>query len=312
MTAPIHVAEVDPVDYNRQRERTVDNLKRLFALVFSLSFALAGAHLFALTKPFLLGDASFELHGGSFLITLEMFGVFAITAAVFYHQGAKFLDNKYAWPGDLSPHPYELAWDFFSLVLQMVPFVFLASVLAPDVISRYGFTWFFFAYIVTFYGGLILLLAGKMRDSVKRLWKQPTEREKEADKVRNYWLLMNSTSLLVIGLLFAWRIHVGDKCPPNFVDSDYSFLGFFGVLALLRDFFDYSWVWPFVYPVKRAERAAHLKWPLTRMLQAEGTFLGMDRWFVLGLVVFGVSILVAYGNQWFELSHWVSVCRTAG
>lgn len=86
----------------RQGERTIDNLKRLFAVVFAASFGLAGAAIADKVRSVLTDATSFP-SPETVLINLEMTVVFVITAGVFYHKSARFLDIRYA------RHPLALA-----------------------------------------------------------------------------------------------------------------------------------------------------------------------------------------------------------
>lgn len=91
-------------DLVRQGERTVDNLKRLFAVVFALSFAIVVHGILArLNHVVLPPGASIPLW--RWLLNIEMVAVFMVTAAVFYHQSLKFLDIRYAKEPLSEAHP---------------------------------------------------------------------------------------------------------------------------------------------------------------------------------------------------------------
>jgi hypothetical protein len=64
-----------------------------------------------------------------------MLVVFVITAGVFYHQSAKFLDIRYAKKPLSIAQPFGFAFDYLMLVLTVAPFYLMASAFHPDVTS---------------------------------------------------------------------------------------------------------------------------------------------------------------------------------
>ena len=64
-----------------------------------------------------------------------MLVVFVITAGVFYHQSAKFLDIRYAKKPLSIAQPFGSAFDYLMLVLTVAPFYLMASAFHPDVTS---------------------------------------------------------------------------------------------------------------------------------------------------------------------------------
>jgi hypothetical protein len=119
-------------DLIRQGERTVDNLKRLFAFVFSMSFTLIGVGAYMKLGPVLTGTK----HSPPFSIWFlngEMLLVFTITAGVFFHQSAKFLDIRYARHPLAIARPMRFAFDYFRQVTTVAPFFFMAYAFHPDI-----------------------------------------------------------------------------------------------------------------------------------------------------------------------------------
>lgn len=104
---PSDTTPADPAkltaDLVRQGERTMDNLTRLFAVVFALSFGIACNGAYAKLKPALLSGNSPP--GWLWVLNIEMMTVFLVTAAVFYHQSVKFLDIRYAKAPHSEAHP---------------------------------------------------------------------------------------------------------------------------------------------------------------------------------------------------------------
>lgn len=92
-------------DLIRQGERTIDNLKRLFAVVFALSFGVVATGAIEKLRPLLTTPDASAPPWWLWLLNLEMTGVFVVTAGVFYHQSAKFLDIRYAKDPLSEAHP---------------------------------------------------------------------------------------------------------------------------------------------------------------------------------------------------------------
>src|SRR5207237_867325 len=113
-------------DLVRQRERTVDNLKRLYAFVFAVSFGVIGNGAVEKLKPLLIGDLSQVPSISVWLVDLEMLFVFLVTASVFFHQGAKYLDIRYARAPLSEAHPFGFAIDYLTIALTMAPFFLMA------------------------------------------------------------------------------------------------------------------------------------------------------------------------------------------
>lgn len=223
-------------DLIRQGERTVDNLKRLFAFVFSLSFAAVAAGASAKLQPVLTGTRHSPPLSVWFL-NGEM-----LLVGVFFHQSAKFLDNRYARHPLSKAHPFGFAWDYFIQVATVAPFFFMAFAFAPSVTREVGYLGFFGFYVVLLSSGLVLLLLAALRHSnwvrnriAETIAVQELERE---DVIRTYWIFMNSSVLFVILLVFQIFRRSGILCPssPAFGELISGFLVIFGIIALIRDF----------------------------------------------------------------------------
>jgi hypothetical protein len=127
----------------RQRERTIDNVKRLFAVVFAVSFTTLGRNAFDSMKEIVLGHRPFP-PWHVVVFNLEMLAVFTATASVFYHQGTKFLDWRYASRERDEAVPLGFASDFFIVVVTMIPFILMANSIDHTLTDVIGFTAFFF------------------------------------------------------------------------------------------------------------------------------------------------------------------------
>jgi magnesium-transporting ATPase (P-type) len=295
-------------DLIRQGERTVDNLKRLFAVIFAASFGLVGAATTEKVRAVIDGTAPFPSLA-TILVNLEMTFVFAATAGVFYHQSAKFLDIRYARHPLSKAHPLGFALDYGTLVLTAAPFFFMAQALSPAVTHKVGYFVFFGAYVVLFTLGLCLLGVQNIRHSrfVRvNIWGEdiPLEEIEREGKHRQFWLLMNSGMLLMLLLVFA--LAQGQAaCPPApRQDEAIWFLYAFGAIAILRYALDYGFSWRFVFPLSKEENSRPHPWPLSVVIAARWPIL----WSVLGYALVALCIAVAWYLDIWNIPRWIEIC----
>lgn len=297
----------DEKDLIRQGERTIDNLKRLFAVVFAASFSLAGAAIADKVRSVLTEATAFPSPQTIF-INAEMTIVFVITAGVFYHQSAKFLDIRYARHPLALAHPVGFALDYGTLVLTAAPFFFMAQALSPSVTHEVGYFFFFGAYVLLFTFGLCLLGAQSIRHSRllrKRVFKEelpPEELVREA-KLRQFWLLMNSGVLLVLLVVFSIATE-GSACPlaPK-ADDPIWFLYAFGAIAIVRDALDYGYSWRLIYPLPGTMSQQH-PWPLSNVVASTRPWL----WSMLGYLLVALCLLMAWYVQLWDVPKWIDAC----
>ena len=298
-------------DLIRQGERTVDNLKRLFAFMFAISFGVLATSAIEELRPVLTNLSVPPRSTAAWLLIFEMWSVFVVTAGVFYHQGAKFLDNRYARHPISEVHPFGFAWDYLTLVITMVPFFFMAHSLHPSVTHVVGYTWFFGFYIALLGSGLILLVLAQIRHSEfvrNRLFGEILAATEIAIEgvLRTYWLLMNSFILLLILLLFSAYVWASTPCPtsPKQGEIPY-FLYLFGALALMRDYLDYRYAWRFLYPVRPDKALALDRWPLTRIREPND----QKPWILLAYIFIIVSLVIAYRLRFWDIGYWAATCK---
>lgn len=301
-------AAADPTkltaDLVRQGERTVDNLKRLFAVVFALSFGIAGNGAYTKLKPVLLSGNSPP--GWLWVLNIEMMAVFLVTAAVFYHQSVKFLDIRYAKTPLSEAHPWGFAADYIQLVLTAAPFFLMANSLGHEVTNKVGYVWYFASYVVLLGFGLVLLVISEVRHSrfIRHgIWGEriaPEEIERES-LLRAYWMVMNGTILMI--LLFGFWYSSSRTCSahPRFV-ADAWFLYAFGIVALIRDYLDFRWAWPFLYPI--ADPASQVLAPLTWMATPRRRSLCIT----LGVLIVLLDGWMLYTLKLWDFAHWSAYC----
>jgi hypothetical protein len=72
-------------DRARQRERTIDNLKRLYAVVFAISFGIVGQGIYERLKPFLLDTSARErvVSYTEIIVSFEMVIIFELRLEYF-------------------------------------------------------------------------------------------------------------------------------------------------------------------------------------------------------------------------------------
>lgn len=301
----------EEADRIRQGERTVDNLKRLFAVVFAISFGVMGTGVIAKLMPIATSAGNLVPTFEVLAVNIEMAAVFVITAAVFYHQSTKFLDIRYAKHPLAEAHPFGFALDYATLVLTAAPFFLMAHAFHPDITHRVGYLWFFGAYVLLLAFGLMLLIMQQVRHMqfVRGLFL-PKEAIPESEiqrdvNLRTYWLVMNSGILLLLCVLFGLFNVFVMKCPvaPK-AGETFGFLYAFGAIALLRDVLDYRWSWRFTFPIPAQSAEKLDKWPLTAIVASSRKW----PWILAGYGLIGLTVVVAWQLEFWNVPRWVSAC----
>ena len=287
-------------DLVRQSERTIDNLKRILAFVFSLSFGLAASRIFerlapALTDPTLPFPAWSEV-----LIHFEMAGVFVVTAALFFHQGAKFLDIRYAKEPIATPTPGGFAFDFGVQMLTMVPFYAMAFSLGREMVDSSGYYWLFISYVALISLGLALLILKSMPIYNQSVPELELKRE---STTRIYWFVMNSFFLMILVITFVASNLVTDSCPTGLNGGANPFLFAFGIIVLTRDWMDYSRTWPYVYPTPTSQIDELKLWPI-KNIEDGNNYL----WVGAGVIFLVASIVAMIYGKIFDYHYWTIAC----
>ncbi len=105
----------DERDRIRQSERTIDNLKRLYAVLFSLSFGIVAVE--SMKKIGVFTDPS-AYAVGPLMLHVEITISFIFTAGLFYYQGDRFLDTVYAKHPLAPAKPAHFGADYFATFLR--------------------------------------------------------------------------------------------------------------------------------------------------------------------------------------------------
>lgn len=183
----------------------------------------------------------------------------------------------------------------------------MANSLGHDVTNKVGYVWYFASYVVLLGFGLILLVICEVRHSHfvrHRIWGEkiaPEEIERES-LLRAYWMVMNGTILLIL-LLGFWSSSAGGTCSAHpRSGTDAWLLYAFGILALARDYLDFRWAWPFLYPV--AKPASWVLPPLTWIRTAGHRSFCV----VVGLVVMLLDAWLLHVLKFWDFVYWSAHC----
>ncbi|TGR83018.1 hypothetical protein EN866_34460 [Mesorhizobium sp. M2D.F.Ca.ET.223.01.1.1] len=238
----------------RQQERTIDNLNRLFAMLFSIVFSVAAASVLQKIKVFVMtpGQKIFDWEVVAFnCLALVILGT---TAAIFFHQASRGLDLAYAPSANVTPHRGGFLFDYLVIVLTMGPFALMGRALDQDVTSFAGFFWFFVSHEFLILFGLAMLIVGQIRHSVIGSKNINPEFTTPFVGVQRYWFIMNSAYLCIMAASFclASGSHTTNSvCPlmPHRSGALF-FMWVFFALAIGRNAFDYLPMWNVFFPIK--------------------------------------------------------------
>jgi hypothetical protein len=188
-----------PSDLLRQREHTVDDVKRLYAFVLSLSFTNFLREIFdtasdylpkaasaqpALLQPALLQPAQLDpAFARTMYLDFALLGIFLFTAAIYYFHCDKFLDIRYAMPLPNEPSPGknqvvvvrwqsgQFGWDCLTLIMTVIPFAIMSFTLDKTLVARFGIIPFYAAYVVLLQFSVGLIMVGAVWRRLGRIWR---------------------------------------------------------------------------------------------------------------------------------------------
>ncbi len=286
----------DERDRIRQSERTIDNLKRLYAVLFSLSFGIVAVE--SMKKISVFADpAAYAL--GPLFLHIEITISFIFTAGLFYYQGDRFLDTVYAKHPLAPTKASHFGADYFVNVFTMIPFYLMAQALGRGYTDAVGFTWYFIAYVYLIGQGLALLL---VREVI--IFKTKPVVSEAIMALKAFWFVMNSLMLCVsVFAYFIWRNVTSAACPTNYHTAGVYFVGLMGALILFRDYLDFTRGWPILYPV---DSSSELRWPLPRLRQAGAR---RKAW-TCGLVLIGLTVILVIATRLWDLPRMATFCKT--
>ena len=231
--------------FRRQSDRSVDNLRSLYAVVFGLSFGLVFTGAYDKAHSGLVGlsfdPARFALHA---LVTFS----FVVTLSLFHYQTDRYLDVIYRRNGLVEVRPPLFLLDLVRGLLAMAPIFLMAQALSAEAFEQVGFTWFVLA-------GSLFLLANTLFlswPSGSRPGASPETPDPQADAidaVRVFWLLLNSASMFVLFGLYTVFRSAGEVCPARGeAGLQPGFVALFCLVLLARDMIDISQSWSVLHP----------------------------------------------------------------
>ena len=252
----------------RQRERTVDNVKRVYAIVYSFSFT------YLLRDIFEFVQAAINAPGKAFeqglQLRLLMLLIFASTVSVFAFQADKFLDLRYA----LRPEPpatmprwngSDFAIDCISLIVTLIPFTLMSYSYDKDLMNKAGIIPFFLAYALLLFVSLLLLLVVRLKYLLSLITYKPAttvaaDEETRYTALTLHWFFVNGIAIVVLMIGFDWLNADHGLCAASMKGPPLWFIELFTFVALLRNYVDFATVWPFLYINKREELPEDLPW----------------------------------------------------
>jgi hypothetical protein len=301
----------------RQQERTVDNLNRLFAMLFSIVFSIAAASLLdRVVRHLRLPYKPVDLQILSF--TLLSIIILGTTAAIFFHQASRGLDLRYGANAEIEPHSLAFIFDYLVIVLTMVPFAFMGKALDKNMTDASGFVWFFISHEVLILVGLVLLIIGQFRIQLFHPRSINPSFRKTAIGVERYWFFMNSFYLVLtsLGFFIASKSYTSNpQCPlyPHRSGALVFMVAFF-VLAMMRNAADYFQVWKVFFPVKPDLAGGQHNYPLP--LQRFINYNPYNKFgiklsdpIILGYLAFFLALyILIFESKLYNIEKWAVIC----
>jgi hypothetical protein len=226
------------------RSRTIDQIKRLYAVVMGVALTTVITNCFLWDRA--VPNAGWDTHAVFLAITVS----FVSPMALYYLGGERMMDQKYLRPAADNPHPIVLWLDLAMLGLTAALFVVVANAIppppSPDQANPLSVkdaqrT------ILPFVHALAALYFIDASVLVVQAFAVSEEDEKLRSKLRKayiVWAAINAFFFLTL-----WRL-------PELIDSWPPFLGigaltvYIGLVALARFFVDYLVMFPFYYPLR--------------------------------------------------------------
>jgi hypothetical protein len=249
----------------RQRERTIDNIKRIYAVVYSISLTNVLRDIFVYCQSS-LADRTSDNFAAGLSLRVVMLVVFTSTISVFAFQADKFLDLRYALrPSPLIPERCQtmprwrrgdFAWDAISLIVSLVPFTLMSYAFEDEIVRRFGILPFYAAYLLQLGMPLVFLLITRFRhlcagrgDAAPALPAGHNLSEEARYAVLSFhWFLTNGIVLIALTALYcaigSFR-HFCGTIPPGVFQ--WTSIILFTLIALARNIYDYLSAWPFLY-----------------------------------------------------------------
>ena len=239
------MTDIRDEEVQRLSDRTVDNLRGLYSVLFALSFGLALTGTYEKVHAALMAQAfdpvSLGVHA---LVSLS----FLVTLGLFHYQTDRYLDVVYRRDGLPGVRPLVFLLDLVRGLVSMAPIYLMAQSLGAEPYRQVGFTW----YVLS---GALFLLSNTVFlswTSLRRPGAAPEAPEGDEDRIdalRVFWLLLNSASMVLLFVIYRVFRSAGEVCPARGEDGlQVGFLTAFCVLLLARNLIDISQSWPVLHP----------------------------------------------------------------
>ena len=239
------MADMRDQEVRRLSDRTVDNLRGLYSVLFALSFGLALTGTYEKVHAALMAQAfdpvSLGVHA---LVSLS----FLVTLGLFHYQTDRYLDVVYRRDGLPGVRPLVFLLDLVRGLVSMAPIYLMAQSLGAEPYRQVGFTW----YVLS---GALFLLSNTVFlswTSLRRPGAAPEAPEGDEDRIdalRVFWLLLNSASMVLLFVIYRVFRSAGEVCPARGEEGlQVGFLSAFCILLLARNLIDISQSWPVLHP----------------------------------------------------------------
>lgn len=233
-------------EFRRQSDRSVDNLRSLYAVLFALSLGLALTGAYDKVHAALVAQAAFNpvslaLHG---LVTLS----FLATLSLFHYQTDRYLDVAYRREGLAEIRPPVFLLDLVRGLLAMAPIYLMAQSLGAVPFRQVGFTWFVLASAL-FLLSNTLFLSWSAAPRRRGAEGAPDQEASRIDALRVFWLLLNSACMVLLFVVYRVFRSAGEVCPARGeAGLQVGFVAAFCLVLLARDLVDISQSWPILHP----------------------------------------------------------------
>lgn len=239
------MTDIRDEEVQRLSDRTVDNLRGLYSVLFALSFGLALTGTYEKVHAALMAQAfdpvSLGVHA---LVSLS----FLVTLGLFHYQTDRYLDVVYRRDGLPGIRPLVFLLDLVRGLVSMAPIYLMAQSLGAEPYRQVGFTW----YVLS---GALFLLSNTVFlswTSLRRPGAAPEAPEGDEDRIdalRVFWLLLNSASMVLLFVIYRVFRSAGEVCPARGEEGlQVGFLSAFCILLLARNLIDISQSWPVLHP----------------------------------------------------------------
>ena len=239
------MTDIRDEEVQRLSDRTVDNLRGLYSVLFALSFGLALTGTYEKVHAALMAQAfdpvSLGVHA---LVSLS----FLVTLGLFHYQTDRYLDVVYRRDGLPGVRPLVFLLDLVRGLVSMAPIYLMAQSLGAEPYRQVGFTW----YVLS---GALFLLSNTLFlswTSLRRPGAAPEAPEGDEDRIdalRVFWLLLNSASMVLLFVIYRVFRSAGEVCPARGEEGlQVGFLSAFCILLLARNLIDISQSWPVLHP----------------------------------------------------------------